>query len=167
MIRKIISLPRKQTLKIVHGKRLILGKNFRLDKGCRFKIDKSAKIIIKNDFLSRRFTILEATKGGLISIGNHFFMNQNVSITAIGGRIEIGENVLVGNNVVIVNHNHVLGQSEYQSGDIVIGNNVWIGANTIILKGVHIGDDVIIAAGSVITHDVKDGSKVIQKRYSE
>ena len=35
-----------------------------------------------------------------------------------------------------------------------IGNRVWTGQNVIILKGVTIGDDVIIGAGSVVTSDL-------------
>lgn len=34
--------------------------------------------------------------------------------------------------------------------EINIGNNVWIGWNCTILKGVEIGDDSIVAAGSVV-----------------
>ena len=40
------------------------------------------------------------------------------------------------------------------SAPIEIGNDVWIGARCIILKGVHIGDRSIIAAGSVVTKDI-------------
>ena len=36
----------------------------------------------------------------------------------------------------------------------VIGNDVWIGADAIVLNGVTLGDGAIIAAGSVVTHDV-------------
>ncbi len=37
---------------------------------------------------------------------------------------------------------------------VLIGDNVWIGHDVIILKGVHIGDNAIVAAGSVVTKDV-------------
>ncbi len=37
---------------------------------------------------------------------------------------------------------------------VLIGDNVWIGHDVIILKGVHIGDNAIVAAGSVVTRDV-------------
>ena len=40
---------------------------------------------------------------------------------------------------------------------IHIGQHVWIGLNSIILKGVRIGDNSIIAAGSVITNDIPAG----------
>lgn len=36
----------------------------------------------------------------------------------------------------------------------VIGNDVWVGAHAVILKGVHIGDGAIVAAGAVVTKDV-------------
>jgi len=36
----------------------------------------------------------------------------------------------------------------------VIGDRVWVGANVTILKGVTIGDDAVIGAGSVVTKDI-------------
>ena len=41
---------------------------------------------------------------------------------------------------------------------IHIGQNVWIGAGAIILPGVTIGDNSVIAAGSVVTKDVPENS---------
>jgi maltose O-acetyltransferase len=37
------------------------------------------------------------------------------------------------------------------SADVSIGNNVFIGARVTILKGAQIGDDSVIAAGSVVS----------------
>ncbi len=39
-------------------------------------------------------------------------------------------------------------------GDTVIGNDVWIGFDALIMPGVKIGNGAIIAASSVVTHDV-------------
>ena len=39
-------------------------------------------------------------------------------------------------------------------GKVVIGENVLIGSNTKILKGVRIGDNAVIANGSVVTRSV-------------
>ena len=41
---------------------------------------------------------------------------------------------------------------------IIIGDNVWIGTGSIIFKGVVIGDGAIVAARSVVTHDVPANS---------
>jgi acetyltransferase-like isoleucine patch superfamily enzyme len=43
---------------------------------------------------------------------------------------------------------------------IVIENNVWVGANVTILDGVKIGENTIIAAGSVVTKSF-DGYNLI------
>ena len=37
-----------------------------------------------------------------------------------------------------------------------VGNVVWIGGNVTILPGITIGNNVIVAAGAVVTHDVPD-----------
>ena len=42
----------------------------------------------------------------------------------------------------------------YSKGNVVIENNVWIGERVCILSGVHIGEGAIIAANSIVTHDV-------------
>lgn len=36
--------------------------------------------------------------------------------------------------------------------------NVWLGGNTVVCPGVHIGSNVVIGAGSVVTKDIPDWS---------
>lgn len=43
---------------------------------------------------------------------------------------------------------------------VVIGDNVWVGARAVILPGVKIGNNVVIAAGSVVNKDVPDNCLV-------
>lgn len=45
-------------------------------------------------------------------------------------------------------------------GVVVIGDNVFVGFNSTILPGVHIGENAIIAAGSLVTHDVDKNTVV-------
>jgi acetyltransferase-like isoleucine patch superfamily enzyme len=59
-------------------------------------------------------------------------------------------------------------------GDMTIGNDVWIGEGALILPGVQIGDGAVIAAGSVVTKDVRDYEVVggnparhIRNRFSD
>lgn len=40
------------------------------------------------------------------------------------------------------------------------GNDVWIGGNATILPGVTIGNNVVVAAGAVVTKDVPDNTLV-------
>jgi acetyltransferase-like isoleucine patch superfamily enzyme len=49
---------------------------------------------------------------------------------------------------------------ESKGNSIIIGNNVWIGMDVLILGGVKIGDGAIVAAGSIVTKDVKEYTMV-------
>jgi maltose O-acetyltransferase len=61
-------------------------------------------------------------------------------------------------------------QKMAQGMPVTIGNDVWIGGNCTILPGVTIGNNVVVAAGAVVTKDVPDNclvagvpAKVIRK----
>lgn len=42
-----------------------------------------------------------------------------------------------------------------------VGRNVMVGANVVVLGGVHVGDNVRIGAGSVVTKDIPDNCTVV------
>ena len=69
--------------------------------------------------------------------------------------ISIGDNVTIAPGVSLITHDNsvskVLPNVTDAFGRIVIGNNCFIGVRSIILLGVSIGDNTIIAAGSVVT----------------
>ncbi len=44
--------------------------------------------------------------------------------------------------------------------DIWIGSNVWIGAGVIVLPGCRIGNNCVVAAGSVVCRDIPDNVMV-------
>lgn len=48
----------------------------------------------------------------------------------------------------------------FDAQPVVIGNNVWIGYNATVLKGVTIGDDVVVEPGAVVLTDVPSGQRV-------
>lgn len=56
---------------------------------------------------------------------------------------------------------------KFQTSPIVIGNNVWIGANTLILRGTTIGDNCVVAGGSVIRGNYPADTVIVQKRTTE
>lgn len=76
--------------------------------------------------------------------------------------VRIGEHTLIGPNVGIYAVNHALIAEERICGGcygrpVSVGKRVWIGGDVKILAGVHIGDDTVIGAGSVVTKDIPAG----------
>ncbi len=104
------------------------------------------------------------TASGLeIHIGQNVFINQNCTIYDLA-EIHIGDNVMIGPNVNIISASHPVSPLErfdYVLGKpIVIKNNVWIAAGVVIIGGVTVGENSVIAAGSVVTKDVPPNTLV-------
>lgn len=112
----------------------------------------SSSIAIGRKSCISPYTELSASENGRLSIGNGCFINRNCLI-ACHLSIRIGNNVSIGPGTYIYDHDHD-GNGGFASKAVVIDENVWIGAGCILLKGVHIGQHAIVAAGSVVTKDV-------------
>ena len=102
--------------------------------------------------------------GKNIFIGNDFTGNHNLTILDIR-EVYIGNNVMIGPNTLITTVGHPLspkGRRQYHAfaQPVRIGNDVWIGGNVTILPGVTIGNNVVVAAGAVVTKDVPDNTLV-------
>ena len=94
--------------------------------------------------------------GKNITIGKNVFINACCHFQDHGG-VTLGDGCLIGHNVVFATLNHGIAPEERASmkpAPIQLGKNVWIGSNSTILQGVTIGDNAIVAAGSVVTKDV-------------
>jgi len=117
---------------------------------------------------NRGHLYLNCGQRGKLEVGAHVFMNTGCSVSCME-EIVIGDYCKIGNHVVIVDHDHNYrnNESEYLTGKIVIGNGVWIGANVTILRGTHIGDGCVIAAGSIVKGDVPAESLYYQKRQTK
>jgi acetyltransferase-like isoleucine patch superfamily enzyme len=93
-----------------------------------------------------------------IEIGKNVIVNHACTFMSIGGII-IEDNVLIGPKVNIITADHSTNPDERDSiiaSPVCIRENVWIGANATILKGVTIGINSVVAAGSVVTKDIPD-----------
>ena len=70
--------------------------------------------------------------------------------------LEIGDKTTISVNVAFVTHDfsirHLAEGMNNLFGKIVIGKNCFIGQNSILMYGVTLGDHIIVAAGSVVTH---------------
>lgn len=97
------------------------------------------------------------TDGENIRVGRNVFINQNCTMYDLGG-IEIGDDVMIGPNVNIITSGHPIEPARRRDGvtaaPIVIERNVWIAAGVTIIGGVTVGENSVVAAGSVVTKDV-------------
>lgn len=116
--------------------------------------DKRTKLIIKKKLFK--------------AVGNNFFFQPRI-IPDEPKLISFGNNVVVASGVTFVTHDvidKVLNKMDnnfnynYYCAPILIGNNVFIGCNVTILPNVKIGNNVIIAAGSIVSKDIPDNSVV-------
>ena len=92
------------------------------------------------------------------SIGKNVFINHDCSFLDLGG-ITIEDDVLIGPKVSLITENHPIDPAQRKSLDlqsIRIKKKAWIGAASTILPGVTVGENAIVAAGSVVTKDVPD-----------
>ena len=122
------------------------------------------------DFYS--YSYIEARNSNTeIEFGENFFSNNKLTIIAEGegeeGGVKIGKDVIFGYRVSIVDSNfHDINPQKrwcnktkganIKTGKVIIDDNVWVGSDSIILKGVHIGKNSIIAAGSIVTKSIPE-----------
>ena len=93
-----------------------------------------------------------------ISIGDNVHLNRRVLLQATeGGEISIGNNVVFSYSSKVITANYSIRESKHSYSSVNIGNNVWIGTDAIILPGVTIDDNVVVAAGAVVTTNLAAG----------
>jgi len=95
--------------------------------------------------------------GDEIRVGRNVFVNQNCTFYDLGG-LDIADDVMIGPNVSIITASHPLEPSRRRvvtiGKPIAIERNVWIAAGATIIGGVTVGENAVVAAGSVVTKNV-------------
>lgn len=129
------------------------------DQETRNEILRSLIGTIKGNFTI--FSPFYCDYGTYITIGNNFFANYDCKILD-GARVTFGDDVRIGPNCCFATPNHALDPQMRREGyqifqPITVGSNVWFGAGVTVTPGVTIGDDTVIAAGSVVTEDIPAG----------
>lgn len=98
-----------------------------------------------------------------MTLGERVVIGSNVSLGA-HSPITMGDNVRISRDVIIetAGLDFSTGQPPYKhvSKPINIEKGVWIGARAIILGGVTLGENAVVAAGSVVSRSVEPGQLV-------
>lgn len=96
--------------------------------------------------------------GKNLFFGNNVYANFNLTVVD-DVEIIVGNNVLFAPNVTLTTANHPIAPELRRKGyqyckKIIIKDNVWLCSNVTVLPGVTIGENSVIAAGSVVTKDI-------------
>ena len=133
--------------KFLYGKRIEFGKNVNFRGKVRIRIDKNAKLVIKDNC----------------------FFNNGCSIN-VKENVVIGKDTIFGEDIKIYDHNHVFNKetlirkSDYSVSPITIGDNTWICSNVVVLKGVTIGDNCVIAANEIVKENIEDNTLFVSNK---
>ena len=145
-------------------------------------------ITIKGKIILYPFVRINNFHKGDVFFANNIQIFSHTTIESAGGKIVIGENVIIGEystiqgqgnvyiekNVLLASHIHLITNSHYYedintpikyqsniSAPITIREGAWIGINVTILKGVTIGKNAVIGAGSIVKNDIPDYSVAV------
>lgn len=153
----------------------VVGEGVRLSVRARIvNLDGADRVVIDAGAVIRG--ILRNESGGRIEIGRSVYVGDGTIVSA-AAEVVIGQATLLAHGVqVFDNDSHpidpderarhfrmIVGQERPGSvkigkAPVRIGQRCWIGMQSFVLKGVTIGDDSIIAAGSVVVSDVPKGA---------
>ena len=107
----------------------------------------------------------------LVDVGDNSYGELNIVSFASNSKLHIGRFVSIAQEVIFIldaDHytNHISTypfkvkyinserEESFGKGDIFIEDDVWIGYRAMILSGIRVGKGAVIAAGSVVTHNV-------------
>lgn len=136
-----------------------------IEKGVKI-YNSGKKLEIGETYIRANSNINTEGKGELI-IGSKVFINRN-AIISCRNKITIEDNCIIGPNVCIYDHDHKFGESGVENGyileDVIIEKNCWIGAGVIILKGTHLGENCVVAAGTILKGNYPANSMIYNKK---
>ncbi len=127
--------------------------------GTPIHIGKCATLIASSDNKIRLSVWSNNAEKGSIHIGNYCMICPGVRIGS-AERINIGDNCMIASNSYIADsdwHDIYNRIAMGKTAPVDIEDNVWVGEGAIICKGVSIGENSIIGAGSVVVSDIPPG----------
>lgn len=160
---------------LFYRKKIFLGKKIKLLNKSNIFIDKYATIennVILDGFCHEKVKIGTYSKIGAFSeisctghfskygkgftFGNNSGVGKFAFFGAAGG-IKIGNDVIMGEYVSFHSQNHnflnedeLIREQGVTSKGIEIGNNIWVGTKSTFLDGSFVGDNCVVAAGSLV-----------------
>jgi acetyltransferase-like isoleucine patch superfamily enzyme len=144
-------------LKTKEPRAVILGNHVSCYAGCSFSVGPNGKCKI-GDFTLLNGALIMAEER--IEIGSHCLVSWNVGIADSDFHPLEPAQRLVDAEALAPFYRGRPARPKLRTAPVIIADNVWIGMNATILKGVSIGENSVVAAGSVVTKSVPPNSVV-------
>ena len=132
--------------------------------GPNIHIGKNITMVGANGFKTNLTTVNFGGYEGHIKIGDNVLVMNGV-------RISSAKEIIIGDGCMLANFCYIMDSdwhdiynrniSPGKSSSVILENNVWVGDSAIICKGVRIGENSIIGAGSVVREDVPPNAVAI------
>ncbi len=151
--------------KIFYGKKLDYHFYSKFSRSFQLRIFSKGEFRSGKNIVIRSGVKIRITGGGKVILGDDIGLNNNCLLNSMD-KIQIGSHTIIGQDVKMYDHDHDYkkeGNRRYtgfKTAPIEIGENVWIGSGCIILKATTIGDNCVIAAGTVLRGNIPANSIV-------
>lgn len=157
--RKKIFIGKKVSFKNKGG--FTFGNNCTIEKHVSLDCYAKNDVVFGNTVKIGAFSIVSCTShlskyGKGLRIGDNCGIGE-FSFLGCSGGITIGNDVIMGPYVSFHSENHnfsdyskLIREQGVISKGIILGNNIWVGAKVTFLDGCEVGDNSVVAAGSVV-----------------
>lgn len=128
---------------------IYFGKNANVEIGHSISIGQGVNLIVKDN--------------AALKIGNNTYFTSDSHIEVVNS-VTIGNDCAISWGITIIDSDHHQIISDTKKAEkqdkVIIGNKVWIGCNVTILKSTIIGNNCVVAAGSIVKGTFPDNSLI-------
>lgn len=153
-------------LKIKFNKKIKNSGFVILQKNVSLIVEEEGALILDKNVTIKENSIIYVKKNAKITFGHNSSTGHHTEITS-NHHIEIGNDVIMGAYTYITDSNHgyknkntPIRKQNMEVGSVKIGSNVWLGRGVMILADSVVGNNSIVAAGSVVTKKFEDNKIV-------
>lgn len=128
-----------------------IGEHVSIYAGCSFSVGEAGSVTIGDFTLLNGALVMCEDR---IEIGSHCLVSWNVGIADSDFHPLDAAQRLIDAKALAPFYENRPPRPKLVTAPVIIRDNVWIGMNSTILKGVEIGENSVVAAGSVVTKPV-------------
>lgn len=155
--------------KIFYGRKFKYNPYSKFSNGFQLRLFNNSRFKSGKNVVIRSGVKIRCNNDGQVIIGDDVGLNNGCLLNSMDS-ILIGSHTIIGQNVKMYDHDHEykvkgnIRDNGFITKPIIIGENVWIGSGCTILRGTKIGNNCVIAAGSIIKGNIPENMLVYNER---